>query len=75
MNCSLPGSSVHEISQARLLEWNTISVSREIFPAQGLNLHLLYYRWILHYGANVEAHNRSLATIIALYGASLVAQM
>ena len=27
MNCSLPGSSVHRISQARILEWVTISFS------------------------------------------------
>ena len=29
MDCSLPGSSVHEISQARILEWVAISFSRE----------------------------------------------
>ena len=28
MDCSPPGSSVHEISQARTLEWRTISSSR-----------------------------------------------
>ena len=28
MDCSPPGSSVHEISQARLLEWVAISSSR-----------------------------------------------
>jgi len=28
MNCSLPGSSVHGISQARILEWGAISFSR-----------------------------------------------
>ena len=28
MDCSLPGSSVHEISQARILEWAAISSSR-----------------------------------------------
>ena len=28
VNCSLPGSSVHRISQARILEWATISFSR-----------------------------------------------
>ena len=28
MNCSLPGSSVHGISQARILEWIAISFSR-----------------------------------------------
>ena len=29
MNCSLPGSSTHGISQARILEWVAISLSRE----------------------------------------------
>ena len=29
MDCSPPGSSVHEISQARILEWVAISFSRE----------------------------------------------
>ena len=28
MDCSLPGSSVHEIFQARILEWMAISFSR-----------------------------------------------
>ena len=31
MNCSLPVSSVHGISQARILEWVAISFSRESF--------------------------------------------
>ena len=30
MDCSLPGSSVHEISQARILEWVAISSSRDL---------------------------------------------
>ena len=29
MDCSPPGSSVHGISQARILEWVSISYSRE----------------------------------------------
>ena len=29
MDCSLPGSSVHGISQARILEWVPMSFSRE----------------------------------------------
>ena len=29
MDCSLPGSSVHPISQARILEWVSVSSSRE----------------------------------------------
>jgi len=28
MDCSLPGSSVHEVFQARILEWMAISFSR-----------------------------------------------
>ena len=31
MDCSLPGSSVHEISAARILEWVAISFSRNLF--------------------------------------------
>ena len=29
MDCSLPGSSVHGIFQARVLEWGAIAFSRE----------------------------------------------
>ena len=32
VDCSLPGSSVHEISQARILEWVVISFSRSSSP-------------------------------------------
>ena len=35
MDCSPPGSSVHEISQARILEWVTISFSRDL-PNPGI---------------------------------------
>ena len=37
MDCSPPGSSVHVISQARILEWVAISSSRGVFSTQGLN--------------------------------------
>ena len=48
MDCSPPGSSVHGILQARILEWVVISFSRAsslfqgIFPTQGSNLSLLH---------------------------------
>ena len=45
---SLPGSSVHEISQARILEWVAISFSRGIFPTQGWNPGLLHCRQTLY---------------------------
>jgi len=48
MDCNPPGSSAHEISQARILEWVAISFSREIFPTKESNLGLLHRRWILY---------------------------
>ena len=51
MNCSLPGSSVHELFKARILECNSCHpLLQGIFPTQGLNTHLLcllHCRWIL----------------------------
>ena len=38
MDCSLPGSSVHGISQARILEWVAISLPQGIFPTMSLAL-------------------------------------
>ena len=49
MDCSLPGSSVHGILQARLLEWVAISFSRGIFLTQGSNTGLLHRREILYH--------------------------
>ena len=52
--CSPPGSSVHGISQAGMLEWVAIPVSRGIFLTQELSPGLLHSRRILyhlsHYG-------------------------
>ena len=41
MDCSPPGSSVHGILQARILEWVAIPFSRGVFSTQGSNQHLL----------------------------------
>ena len=46
MDCSLPGSSVHGIVQARILEWVAIPFSQGIFLTQGLNPALLHCRHI-----------------------------
>ena len=48
MDCSPPGSSVHGLLQARILEWVSISFSRGIFLTQGLNLSLLHCKQILY---------------------------
>ena len=46
----LPGSSVHEIVQARILEWVAISFSRGYFwPRDWWNQSLLLGRWILYH--------------------------
>ena len=44
MDYSSPGSSVHGIFQARILEWVAISFPRGISPTQGLNPHLLFWQ-------------------------------
>ena len=44
MDCSTPGSSVHEILQARTLEWVAISFSRGSSQPQGSNLRLLHWQ-------------------------------
>ena len=49
LDCRLPVSSVHEIFQARILEWVAISFFRGIFPTQGLSLCLLR---LLHWQAD-----------------------
>jgi len=42
MDCSLPGSSVHGILQARILEGVAISYSRDL-PYQGIADKILYH--------------------------------
>ena len=48
MDCSLPGSSIHGILQARILGWVAISYSRGSSLLQGIfqerNLHLLHWQ-------------------------------
>ena len=49
MDCSVPGSSVHGILQARILKQVFTLSFRGIFLTQGLNLGLLRCRQILHH--------------------------
>ena len=48
INCSLPGSSVHGITQARILEWADISFSRRSSAPRGQTCVSCIGRWILH---------------------------
>ena len=36
MECGLPGSSVHRISQARILEWVAMPLLQGVFPHPGI---------------------------------------
>jgi len=46
MDCSPPGSSVHGILQARILEWVAMPSLQMIFLTQGSNPDLLYCKQI-----------------------------
>ena len=46
MDCSPPGSSVHEVSQARILEWVAVSISRGSSWPRESNPHFLH---LLHW--------------------------
>ena len=58
MNCGWPGSSVHGISQARILEWGPYLSLGGLFNPEIKPhlLHLLHCRWILYHWATREAH-------------------
>ena len=62
MDCSLPGSSVHGIFQAIVLEWIAISFSRDL-PDQGSNPGLPHCRQMLnclsHQGSPSAANCRA----------------
>ena len=55
----LPGSSVHGILQARILEWVAIPFSRGLFPTQGANPGFLHCRQILYCLSIREAQVKS----------------
>ena len=48
MDCSLPGSSVHEDSSGKNTEMGCHALLQRIFLIQGSNRGLLHYRWILY---------------------------
>ena len=55
MDCSLPGSSIHGILQARILEWVSCSLSRGSSWSKDQNPGLSHCRWILSH----LSHQRS----------------
>ena len=84
MDCNLPGSSVHEISKARIFEWVAISFSRASFsPRDGIRLscigrqirycwatrEALFHSWYCVITGTVQVHRTQL---IPLLGQGLV---
>ena len=56
MDCSPPGSSVHGILQARMLEWVAISYFRESSWPRDRTFVSCIVRWILNHYTTWEAH-------------------
>ena len=55
MDCSLPGSSVHGISQKRILEWAAIFFSRESSQPRDRTHASCIGRLVLYHGVTWEA--------------------
>ena len=67
IDCSLPASSVPEISQTRILEWVAMSFSRgSSWPRDGTHVSCIG-RWILYRWATREAQFFSIAFIISIW--------
>ena len=67
MDCSLPGSSVHGIPQARILEWGAISFSgASTRPRDWAHISCVscIVRWILYHCATWEARPSTIASSI-----------
>ena len=65
MDCRPPGSSIREISQARILEWVAISFCRGFFWPRDWT-HIFYVReWVLYHWATWEAFSPGIYTWIA----------
>ena len=67
VDCSPPGSSVHGILQARILEWVAISLLQGILPTQRLNPGLLHCRQIPYH----LSHQGSPSHLISVLSSSL----
>ena len=57
MDCSLPGSSVHGIFQAIILEWVAISLFRGSSPPRDWTCVSCISRWILYHWVTWKARN------------------
>ena len=71
MDCSPPGSSIHGIFQARILEWVAIAFSEQIFLTRDQTQVSCIDRWILYHWATWEAqiillpHNKAKQKLVS----------
>ena len=57
MDCSLPGSSIHGVFQARVLEWGAIAFSRAMLPVPKEACMILFTQYVL-IGAVIEMEKK-----------------
>ena len=72
MDCSPPGSSVHEISQTRILEWVAIPFSTGSTQPRDWTRVSCIGRWILYHWATREALLKCLLSLKALWSFRIV---
>ena len=65
MDCSLPGSSIHGIFQARVLEWGATAFSILLFTTMIIKAHLMYKNpssvWVNRNRYHLASSKRNLA--------------
>ena len=67
MDCSPPGSSVHGVYKARILEWVAIFFFQGIFPTQGSNLVLAHCRQNVYHLSHLGILNKGRCYVERLY--------
>ena len=66
MDCSLPGSAIHRIFQARVLEWGAIAFSREVLlHIYNYILYITVHTWLLFWEMSYseQGYNREVLTL------------
>ena len=64
MDCSLPGSSIHGIFQARVLEWGTIAFSDQMFREELMPILLKLFQKLAEEGTLPKTFYEATITLI-----------
>ena len=65
MDCSLPGSSIHGIFQATVLEWGAIAFSINYYPSQEKILHHIFPLNLIASYSYLDKQNQLLKEVFA----------